>query len=732
MEYLNPLLRDLNDQQRAAVLQQDGPVLIIAGAGSGKTRVLTSKVALLLQGGAAAESILAITFTKKAAGEMRDRVRYQVGSLIKGLSIGTFHSVFARFLRTYHEQIGFPQDFTIYDEDNSESCIKACVGETLWGPDWNDREKLKAMSEEQKKARKAVFKIYNPHTLHGIISRAKNDLVLPRQYRSDPAIQARDAKFGREKLGAIYELYMKKCKAAAAMDFDDILVYMYYLLRRDRDVRTQLASRFEHILVDEYQDTNRVQYEIVHMLASVHGNLCVVGDDSQSIYAFRGAKIENILNFKDDYPELKVFRLETNYRSTGRIVEAANRLIAHNEARLPKTCRSSRGAGSAIEHIVLEDDREEARYVKGYIMDRVAHAGARYKDFAVLYRTNAQARALEDELLKARVPYLVYSGMSFFDRAEVKDVLAYLRLVVNPRDDEAFKRVCNRPARSISDATLTALMAAAARTGASLFTEARGAEPEYVAVKPKACQALRDFAALLSSLRQETAGMDAFQAATRIVEKTGIMDYYQGEEGEDGLKKANNIKELLSSIMYFIADRREEYENDLPGEPLRIGLGDYLESIALLSNADTDTRQAGTTDCVSLMTSHCSKGLEFPTVLLVGCEESLYPLIKEDSTHFDEEEERRLFYVSVTRAKDKLILTSCRQRWKYGNLVELEPSRFLDEMEIDECNAIAMGSAAETVPALRQGPAEPEAPAGAWYDNARLDEGNLHGEGWDF
>lgn len=689
-------LNNLNDEQRRAVLQKDGPILIIAGAGSGKTRVLTSKIALLLQDGVAPESILAITFTKKAAGEMKSRIRYQVGSLVKGLSIGTFHSVFASFLRMYHDEIGFPEDFTIYDEDSSESCIKSCVGETLWGPDWNNKEALKGMSPEQKQARKEAFSAYKPSVVRSIISRAKNDLILPDQYRENGTIRARDAKYGRERLADIYGLYMKKCKSAAAMDFDDILVYMYHLLKDRPDVLQALSSRFEYILVDEYQDTNRVQYEIVRMISSVHRNICVVGDDSQSIYAFRGAKIENILNFRNDYPDFKVFRLETNYRSTGVIVDAANKLIGHNEARLPKVCRSSRGDGEPIEHVFLADDREEARFVKSYIVDRVRHGSGRYKDFAVLYRTNAQARALEDELLKAQVPYLVYSGTSFFDRAEVKDVIAYLRLVVNPRDDEAFKRVCNRPARGISDATLAALEAASSRTGAPLFVEAGDASTETIPVKEKACDALHAFTGLIAGLAGRTAEMDALEAADLIVQETGILDMYKGEEGGDGMKKANNITELLSSIRYFIADKKEEYENDLPDGPLRIALVDYLENIALLSNADTDRRSIAA-DCVSLMTSHCSKGLEFPTVFVVGCEETLYPLIKDDTTHFDEEEERRLFYVSITRAMDKLVLTSCTQRWRFGSLTAMEPSRFVGEMGLDSSaggNAAASGPAA--------------------------------------
>lgn len=676
------ILFSLNDEQKRAVLQQDGPVLIIAGAGSGKTRVLTSKVALLLQSGVPADNILAITFTKKAAGEMKARVKGMVGELSRGLSIGTFHSVFARFLRTYHDEIGFPENFTIYDEDDSESCLKECVGEILIGPDWNDKAKLKAMDADSKAERKLVLNAYKPNKIRSYISLAKNELILPRQYMNDPAIRRRDAKNGRPLLGEIYQRYMQKCHSAGAMDFDDILVYMHFLLQSDKEVRFALADRFRYILVDEYQDTNHVQYDIVRMLASVHGNICVVGDDSQSIYAFRGADISNILHFQDDYPGVKTFRLETNYRSTSQIVEAANRLISHNEGRLPKNCLSGRGRGDAIHLEHLPDDREEARYVRNYIAGAVAK-GARYSDFAVLYRTNAQARALEDEFLKGRLPYMIYSGMSFFDRAEAKDVLAYFRLVINPKDDEAYKRICNRPARGISDQTLSALTAMATSVGAPLFSQAADLTPDNCSLKPKACDALYAFNRLIDGLRRETAGMAADEAARVIVEKTGILDFYCNEEGEDGLKKSNNVKELLGSVVYFVKDARDAWEEDLPDGPPQDKLVDYLENIALLSNIDEHGRDDENKDCVSLMTSHCSKGLEFPTVFVVGCEEGLFPLVRDDSTPFDEEEERRLFYVSITRAMDRLVLTTCGQRWKYGSVEEAAESHFVKEMALD-------------------------------------------------
>lgn len=673
----------LNEEQTAAVRQQEGPVLIIAGAGSGKTRVLTSKVALHLEEGVAPEEILALTFTKKAANEMKWRIRKMVGQeQAKGLVVGTFHSVFVKFLRIYHEYIGFPEDFTIYDEGDSESCLKGCIGEILFGANWNNKEALKALSEEQKKARKAILNLYKPHDIRGLISLAKNDMCLPADYKNSPERLARDRKAGRPHLAEIYSLYMRKCFDAGAMDFDDILIYLDILLRRHPEVQKALATKFRYILVDEYQDTNMVQYDIVRRLASVHRNICVVGDDSQSIYAFRGAKIENILHFRDDYPEMKVFRLELNYRSTPQIVEAANRLIGHNEDRLPKTCVSRRRSGEEILLYPCDTDRDESRFVKDYILRQVAEKGVPFSNFAVLYRTNAQSRALEDELLRAQVPYVIYSGTSFFERAEIKDVLAYLRLVVNPNDNEAFKRICNRPARGISDATLSFIEARSATTSAPLIRIAANASPEELELKEKPCVKLREFAEKIYGLKEKTAGMDARDAMQVVVDETGILDFYQQDEGEDGVSKANNIRELLTSALYFVKDAKEEWENDLPiGEP-PVSLRDYLENIALLSNADTGDGE--NTDHVSLMTAHCSKGLEFRTVIVVGVEDGLFPLIKEDSTHFDEEEERRLFYVSVTRAMDKLVLTNCTTRWLYGQPKQMPESRFIKEMGLSE------------------------------------------------
>lgn len=674
------IISSLDPAQREAVLQTDGPVLIIAGAGSGKTRVLTSRIALLLQRGESAEDILALTFTKKAAGEMRYRVKKMVGDLVKGISIGTFHSVFIKCLRVYHERLGYPEDFTIYDESDTESCLKACVGEVLFGPDWNNKEKIKAMTEDERRFRKELFKKYSPHDIRGIISLAKNGLVMPDDYRHDGERMRRDQKHGRGRLAEIYDLYVKKCFAAGAMDFDDILVNMHRLLVENLDVKADMAFRCRYILVDEYQDTNALQYSIIRMLASGHGNITVVGDDSQSIYAFRGARIENIIGFQDDYPSLKLFRLETNYRSTNQIVDAANRLIAHNEGRIPKTCHASRGDGAQIDVIGVDSDRDEARFVAEYIQAAVK-GGARWRDFAVLYRTNAQSRIVEDVFIKSHIPYLIFSGLSFFDRAEVKDAIAYMRLVLNPNDNEAFKRICNRPARGISDATLSALEAKAAVYNGSLIREAQRAEPGELGVKDRACKSLREFAELVYTLNREIDGKDAVEAVNLIFEQTGILEFYRGEAGEDGLKKSNNLKELLNSVCDFILTKKQEWEEDIPDGPLQIGLREYLEDISLLSNADTKGFDGNS---VCIMTSHCSKGLEFKTVFIIGVEKGLFPLIRDDLTPFEEEEERRLFYVSVTRAMDKLILTHCGRRWRFGDVDDAVLSPFIEEMELEQ------------------------------------------------
>lgn len=669
---MEEILESLNEQQRAAVLCKDGPILIIAGAGSGKTRVLTSKIALLLHDGVDPHDILALTFTKKAAEEMRTRIGTMAGPSARNLVMGTFHSVFVRFLREYHMYIGFPSNFTILDEDDAESCLKDCIGEVLFGVDWNDKQKTKELSEDKKKQRKHLLQVYKTRDVASRISLLKNDYVLPKDYFQEPSQMMYDTKKNRPELGRIYELYMKRCRRNASVDFDDILVYTRFLLDRYPDVAKTIARRFRYILVDEYQDTNAIQYSIILTLSQAYGNICAVGDDSQSIYAFRGARIQNILNFRLDFPDHKTFKLETNYRSTPQIVEAANRLIDFNINRLPKHCVASRQDGVPIDVQYLRDDRDEARFIAATIKRR-HDSGSRYSDFAVLYRTNAQARALEDALLRGKVPYVIYSGLSFFERQEIKDAIAYMRLVVNHDDDEAFKRICNRPARGISDATLTTLQVNASTLDRSIFSVARSLVDNPLGLKPAAVRSVLEFVRAVEGLTSLQESLDAIEAMQEILTRSGLYELYSKENDDDGRKRTANLDELLNGVRYYVQDQRLGDTYDLPDE----SLAGYLENIALLSAVD---KKDDSKDKVALMTSHCSKGLEFPTVFIAGCEEGLYPAIRESSTEEELEEERRLFYVSLTRAKNEAILTTCYQRWKYGSIEESKPTRFIDEM----------------------------------------------------
>ena len=674
---MDPILDSLNPQQQDAVLQKDGPILIIAGAGSGKTRVLTSKIALLLRDGVEPWRIMALTFTRKAAGEIKDRVQAMTGLSATDIAMGTFHSVFARFLREYHDFIGMPPNFTIYDEDASDSCLAACIADTVLGPDWNDKEKTKTLTDEQKEERKRLLSKYKVKDVKGRISLAKNDYVLPEDYAADERRRAADLKAGRPAMATIYSLYVSRCRLACAMDFDDILVYMHMLLCEHPTVLRELSERFRYILVDEYQDTNTVQYMTIRRLCAVHGNVCVVGDDSQSIYAFRGARIENILSFQRDFPDVKTYKLTVNYRSSSNIVDAANHLIENNSARLPKTCTANKGEGVPILVQKCRDDRDEANYITASIRNH-RKLGDSYASQAVLYRTNAQSRALEDALVRARIPYVIWSGTSFYDRQEVKDVLAYMRLCVNPNDDEAFKRICNRPARKISDATLSALCAEASFLQRPLMYHLQEIDSSMTSIKKKPLEALTAFRDLILGLGQKTAGMLADDATALILQESGIMDFYRNEKGEDGQKRSHNIDELLNGVRYFVSDQIQEKGGE---QGAATSLQDYIDNIALLSNTDTDEQDG---DHVCLMTSHCSKGLEFPTVYVAGVEEGLYPLLHEGDGQDQLEEERRLFYVSITRAMRELVLTHCERRWQYGNVNECTESRFLGEMALED------------------------------------------------
>ncbi|MDD7009717.1 MAG: 3'-5' exonuclease [Candidatus Cryptobacteroides sp.] len=646
---VSTIVEGLNEEQKKAVSCIEGPVLIVAGAGSGKTRVLTSRIAYILSQGVEPSRVLALTFTKKAAGEMKERIGNMVGyKAARQLVMGTFHSVFIRFLREYAEFLGYPANFTIYDTSDSQSAIKACV---------------KELSLDDK--------VYKPKEVLSRISMAKNNLVTVNGYRNNRELLTADLHSKRPRLVDIYDLYQKKMKQSGVMDFDDILLNMNYLFKDNKDALMAIADRFSYILVDEYQDTNRSQYLILKKLAQFHHNICVVGDDSQSIYAFRGAKIENILNFKKDYPECKLFRLERNYRSTRNIVEAANSLIAHNDGRIPKNCYSEGDAGEKIKILHSYSETEEAVSVVGEIMSRVRNDHAQYQDFAVLYRTNAQSRAIEEQLRRRNIPYMIYSGNSFYERAEIKDMMAYFKLCVNPYDDESFKRTVNKPARGIGATTLQSLELMAREKQLPLFR----AGFEIPKVKPF-CEMIEKLALLVKTT-------DAYELAKKIADDSGLYAFFKSDNSVEGQSRTSNIEELVDSVAVFVEERRAEAESsgEADTESILFTLDDYLENVALLSNADTRDDEENASNKVSLMTVHSAKGLEYPYVLITGLEENLFPSLSMLSSRQDVEEERRLFYVAVTRAQKAVTLSYSSSRMRNGKHESNSPSRFIKEID---------------------------------------------------
>ena len=647
MDKVNTILEELNEEQKRAVCQVDGPVLIVAGAGSGKTRVLTSRVAYILALQADAR-ILALTFTKKAAGEMKERIAAMVGDgNVRRVVMGTFHAVFVRFLREYAESLGYPTNFTIYDTSDSQSAVKACV---------------KEMGLDDK--------IYKPREVLSRISMAKNNLITYTAYQAAQELQAQDYHAKRPRLGEVYQRYQEKLKQSGVMDFDDILLNMNYLLRDNPAALEAISGRFTHLMVDEYQDTNQAQYLILKKLAQRHRNICVVGDDSQSIYAFRGARIENILSFKKDYPECKIFRLERNYRSTQVIVDAANSLIAHNEGRIPKECYAVGEDGEPIRLLKAYTETEEAVMIVSEILERMRTARAQYQDFAILYRTNAQSRALEEQLRRRNIPYMIYSGNSFFDRAEVKDMMAYFKLVVNPRDDESFRRVVNKPARGVGDKAMEAIEAVARQQGWPLFQAAR----EVPKVQPF-CEMIQKLSVLVPTT-------DAWELAKRIADESGLYAFYKLDTSIEGLSRMANLDELINSVASFIEERTEEAADyaEEGGEVGVFTLDDFLENVSLLSNVDV-SEDEDTNNKVALMTAHSSKGLEFPYVFVAGMEENLFPSVSMLSAKTEVEEERRLFYVAMTRAKKAVRLSFAGTRMRNGKHESNAPSRFLREID---------------------------------------------------
>lgn len=635
-------LAGLNPSQRAAVEQTEGPVMIVAGAGSGKTRVITYRVAHLIQKGVDPFNILVLTFTNKAAKEMRERIMKVVGSEAKNIWMGTFHSVFARILRVEAELLGYPKNFTIYDTDDTKSLLRAIIKEL------NLDDKL-----------------YNANHVYGRISSAKNNLISPQEYNKNEAILAEDNANGRGQLGQIYMTYAQRCYRAGAMDFDDLLFKTNVLLNKYPDVLHKYQHQFKYLMVDEYQDTNFSQYLIVKRLAAVNENICVVGDDAQSIYAFRGANIQNILNFQKDYPDVKVFKLEQNYRSTKTIVNAANSIIANNKNQLEKNVFSDNEDGEKIKVSRAFSDNEEGKIVAEAISQEKSLKSLKYKDFAILYRTNAQSRSLEEALRKINIPYKLYGGTSFYQRKEIKDLIAYFRLTFNPNDEEALKRVINYPRRGIGDTTVERIMVAADQQQVRLWDVVANAQ---MFLDGRSAASVSNFGLMIQSFQATAKTNTAFDTAMHIAQHSGILKDLYEDKSVEGLARYENIQELLNGIKEF--SEREDLEEK--------GLDIFMQDIALLTNDDND--KDPNADTVSLMTIHSSKGLEFPVVHIVGLEENLFPSQLSLNSRSELEEERRLFYVAVTRAEKKLHLSYATSRYRWGTLNNCEPSRFLDEL----------------------------------------------------
>ena len=673
------LLNDLNEAQRAAVEYIDGPSLVIAGAGSGKTRVLTYKIAYLLSQGMKPWSIMALTFTNKAAREMKERIGKLVGNdLAQHLYMGTFHSIFSRILRAEAEHIGFNNNFTIYDESDSRSLIKAIV---------------KEMGLDDKK--------YKPAAVHAKISMAKNNLMSAAAYESDAAIFEQNKRAQMPEVGKIFVAYVQRCKQANAMDFDDLLTLTYQLFREHEDIRHKYAARFDYVLVDEYQDTNHVQMSIVMQLCQEKQRVCAVGDDSQSIYSFRGANIDNILNYQRQFQGTRLFKLEQNYRSTQTIVEAANSLIKHNRNQIPKDVFSENAKGEKIQYKPAYSDKEEAAIVAKDVKRIRREDGCQYSDFAILYRTNAQSRSFEEEFRKQGIPYRIYGGLSFYQRKEIKDIIAYFRLVANPDDEEAIKRIINYPARGIGATTVLKIADCAHQNQVS-FWEVIGAPERYgLAVSKGTMNKLETFRLLISSFIERAQTTDVYELGDAIIKESGIsQDIMSGKDADD-LARQENLEEFLSGMSAFVEERREEGRFD------ELFLQDYLQDVALLTDADSD----GDKDepRVSLMTVHAAKGLEFPTVFVVGLEENIFPSPLSAASLRELEEERRLLYVAITRAEKHCILTNAKNRWRYGKMEFDNPSRFIDEIDgklidsQDEAGGSLFGSMSESRLGSRSG-----------------------------
>ncbi len=644
------LLEQLNESQRAAVEYIDGPSLVIAGAGSGKTRVLTYKIAYLMQMDIKPWAILALTFTNKAAREMKERVGQLVShEEARYLNMGTFHSVFSRILRIEAKYIGYDNNFTIYDESDSRSLLKTIIKEM-------------ALDE----------KVYKPASVHSKISMAKNHLVLPEEYLADGEVRERDKRARMPELGKIYAAYVNRCRRANAMDFDDLLVYTYLLFREHEDVRKKWASQFEYVLVDEYQDTNYAQQLIVLQLTKEKQRICAVGDDSQSIYSFRGANIDNILDFQSKFQDTKLFKLEQNYRSTQKIVQAANSLIKKNSRQIPKEVFSKNAEGEKLSLKEAYSDKEEALIVCREIKKIKRKDSAEWSDFAILYRTNSQSRSFEEEMRKQNIPYRIYGGLSFYQRKEIKDIIAYFRLVSNPDDEEAFKRIINYPARGIGQTTL-AKIAVAAREKSVSFWEVLCEPVHYgLNVNKGTLAKLDKFRLLIQKYIDEMPVTDAYQLGQALIKESGISADIYSESSPEAISRQENLEEFMGSLQDFVEERKEEDRSS------QIYLPDFLQEVSLLTDQDSDD---GTSSKVTLMTIHAAKGLEFPTVFVVGLEENIFPSPMSSDTIRGLEEERRLLYVAITRAEKHCILTCAKNRFRYGKVEFDTPSRFIKDID---------------------------------------------------
>lgn len=651
-------LRELNPVQQEAVRAVNGPVMIVAGAGSGKTRVLTYRIAHLIASGVPPFEILALTFTNKAANEMKNRIRALVGEKAANVWMGTFHSMFARILRRECERIGYTRSFTIYDSDDSLAAIRSCMEQA-------------GVSSQQ----------LSPALVRSLISGAKNQMIAPHGY----AEMAHD--FTGEKAAEVYRLYERHLERSNAMDFDDLLIKPIYLFTRHPSVLERYQHRFKFILVDEFQDTNKAQYHVTKLLASKYRNICVVGDDAQSIYAFRGADIRNILDFSKDFPDCQTFRLEQNYRSTKRILSMADRLIRFNADQLKKTLWTENGEGEHVLHLECADDRDEGRSVAVAIQEETMRGKHDLKDFAVLYRTNAQSRTLEDELRRSGIPYVIVGGIRFYERKEIKDVLAYLRLLVNPRDDESLRRVLNYPARGIGESTMERLRAFADEQETTLFEAVKGLE-RIDGLGDRARKGLAQFRELLVKYQSLRDRMSFSELARSLVDELGILKMFKEEQTAESMSRWENVQELLSAISEFA----DSHENAT--------LEDFLEEVALVSDIDG---WEGTKNAVTLMTLHSSKGLEFPVVFITGLEEGLLPFYSNSIDRTALEEERRLFYVGITRAKSMLYLTRAKVRYRFGEISYPSPSRFLSEIGGEEIRIVQSRTAQRGFEANGQG-----------------------------